>query len=33
MYSNAAVWPGKKNVTGVKVNFLAQVNFFDVDIK
>ena len=33
MYSNAAVWPGKKSVTGVKVNFLAQVNFFDVDLK
>jgi peptide/nickel transport system substrate-binding protein len=33
IYSNAAVWPGKKNVTGVKVNFLAQVGFFDVDIK
>ncbi len=33
MYSNAHAWPAKKNVTGVFVNHLAQVNFFDVDIK
>ena len=33
MYSNAAVWPGKRNVTGVRLNHLAQVNFFDVDIR
>lgn len=33
MYANNVVWPGKKNVTGVKINFLAQVNFFEIDIK
>lgn len=33
MYANSVVWPGKKNVTGVQPNYLAQVNFFEVDIK
>jgi peptide/nickel transport system substrate-binding protein len=32
-YTNSVVWPGKKNVTGVTINKLAQVNFFEVDIK
>ncbi|QYO78798.1 ABC transporter substrate-binding protein [Devosia salina] len=26
-------WPGKQNVTGVNINYLAQVNFWDVDIE
>ena len=26
-------WPGKQNVTGVYINYLAQVNFWDVDIE
>jgi len=25
-------WPGKQNVTGVNINYLAQVNFWEVDI-
>jgi peptide/nickel transport system substrate-binding protein len=25
-------WPGKPEVTGVNINYLAQVNFYDVDI-
>ena len=33
MYSNAAVWPSKQSVTGVRVNYMAQVNFFEVDMK
>jgi peptide/nickel transport system substrate-binding protein len=33
LYSNNVIWPGKKNVTGVQPNYLAQVNFFEVDIK
>ncbi len=33
MHSNAAAWPSKQNVVGVHVNHMAQVNFFDVDIK
>lgn len=33
MYANGVIWPGKKNVTGVQPNNLAQVNFFEVDIK
>ncbi|MFN3892563.1 MAG: ABC transporter substrate-binding protein [Beijerinckiaceae bacterium] len=32
-YSNGVIWPGKKNVVGVQPNYLAQVNFFEVDIK
>lgn len=26
-------WPGKQSVTGVNINYLAQVNFWDVDIE
>jgi len=26
-------WPSKQNVNGVSINFLAQVNFWDVDIQ
>ncbi|MNV88632.1 hypothetical protein D3C71_1828530 [compost metagenome] len=26
-------WPGKQNVSGVNINYLAQVNFWDVDIE
>lgn len=33
MYANGVIWPGKKNVVGVQPNNLAQVNFFEVDIK
>ena len=33
MYSNGAVWPSKQSVTGVRVNYMAQVNFFEVDLK
>ncbi len=32
-YANGVIWPSKKNVTGVQPNNLAQVNFFEVDIK
>jgi ABC-type transport system substrate-binding protein len=31
-YSNNVFWPGKPEVTGVHINYLAQVNFYDVDI-
>ncbi len=31
-YAANVIWPGKKNVTGVNINYLAQVNFYDVDI-
>jgi ABC-type transport system substrate-binding protein len=31
-YSNNVYWPGKATVTGVHINYLAQVNFYDVDI-
>lgn len=31
-YANNVFWPGKPSVTGVHINYLAQVNFFDVDI-
>jgi peptide/nickel transport system substrate-binding protein len=33
LYSNSVVWPSKQNVTGVRINKLAQVNFFEVDKK
>lgn len=32
-YANNVVWPGKSSVTGVRPNYLAQVNFFEVDKK
>ncbi|WP_196258128.1 ABC transporter substrate-binding protein [Pelagibacterium limicola] len=32
-YSNNVFWPGKPEVTGVNINYLAQVNFYDVDIE
>lgn len=32
-YSSNVVWPSKQKVTGVNINYLAQVNFFEVDIK
>lgn len=32
-YANHVFWPSKQNVMGVKINYLAQVNFFEVDIK
>ncbi len=32
-YSNNVYWPGKQEVTGVQPNYLAQVNFFEVDIQ
>lgn len=32
-YANGVIWPSKKNVVGVQPNFLAQVNFYEVDIK
>jgi peptide/nickel transport system substrate-binding protein len=31
-YANNVFWPGKPEVTGVHINYLAQVNFYDVDI-
>jgi len=31
-YSNNVFWPSKPEVTGVHINYLAQVNFYDVDI-
>lgn len=31
-YANNVYWPGKPTVTGVQPNYLAQVNFFEVDI-
>ena len=33
LYTNNVVWPGKPGVTGVKINYLAQVNFYEVDMK
>jgi peptide/nickel transport system substrate-binding protein len=32
LYQNSVVWPGKKSVTGVQINSLAQVNFYEVDM-
>jgi peptide/nickel transport system substrate-binding protein len=32
-YSNHVTWPGKKNVDNVNINYLGQVNFYDIDIK
>jgi len=31
-YASNVYWPGKPEVTGVHINYLAQVNFWDVDI-
>ncbi|KPP91335.1 MAG: peptide/nickel transport system substrate-binding protein [Rhodobacteraceae bacterium HLUCCA08] len=31
-YANNVFWPGKPTVTGVNINYLAQVNFFEVDV-
>ena len=31
-YANNVFWPGKPSVTGVNINYLAQVNFFEVDM-
>ncbi len=31
-YANNVFWPGKPAVTGVHINYLAQVNFYDVDM-
>lgn len=31
-YASNVYWPGKPEVTGVHINYLAQVNFHDVDI-
>ena len=31
-YANNVFWPGKPSVTGVNINYLAQVNFHSVDI-
>lgn len=31
-YANNVYWPGKTSVSGVQPNYLAQVNFFEVDI-
>jgi len=31
-YANNVYWPGKATVTGVHINYLAQVNFYDVDM-
>lgn len=31
-YGNNVFWPGTSDVTGVHINYLAQVNFYDVDI-
>jgi len=31
-YANNVFWPGKPTVTGVHINYLAQVNFHDVDM-
>jgi len=31
-YANNVFWPGKSSVTGVHINYLAQVNFHDVDL-
>ena len=33
MYANHVIWPGKQKVTGVNINYLGQVNFFEVDVK
>ncbi|MEJ1158423.1 ABC transporter substrate-binding protein [Prosthecomicrobium sp. N25] len=32
-YANNVIWPSKQKVTGVKINYLAQVNFYEVDVK
>ncbi|KKB09657.1 hypothetical protein VE26_07225 [Devosia chinhatensis] len=32
MYANNVYWPGKPEVTGVHINYLAQVDFWSVDI-
>jgi peptide/nickel transport system substrate-binding protein len=32
-YSSNVYWPSKPNVTGVTINYLAQVNFWEVDIQ
>lgn len=32
-YTNSVVWPGKKTVQGVTINYLAQVNFAEIDMK
>ena len=31
-YANNVFWPGKQTVTGVQPNYLAQVNFWEVDL-
>ena len=31
--SSNVYWPSKPNVTGVNINYLAQVNFWDVDVE
>lgn len=33
VYSSNVFWPGKPEVTGVNINYLAQVNFWEVDIE
>jgi ABC-type transport system substrate-binding protein len=33
MYANHVTWPGKQKVSGVNINYLGQVNFFEVDVK
>jgi peptide/nickel transport system substrate-binding protein len=30
LYTSNVIWPGKQNVAGVRINYLAQVNFHDV---
>jgi len=32
LYTSNVVWPGKPNVSGVRINYLGQVNFHDVNI-
>lgn len=32
-YASHVTWPSKKNVEGVNINYLGQVNFYDVSLK
>ena len=33
MYANHVMWPSKQKVNGVTINYLGQVNFYEVDMK
>lgn len=32
LYTSNVIWPGKKNVRGVRINYLGQVNFHEVSL-